>query len=181
MFVKWKERLSGANFMVIALCKQRLCLQQESSFSILITPSKLTLPEFTLNTPHFIPWDTATIYRCELRKCGASAPLFCVFLLAITSPSYRSKTPKSKITVLRVESGTALAPILTQRIICHLIAHIYVQLASLAAHEGMQNGRGECHDRSTYQFVSHPLLRKMSSLHGNEEIFPFSQILNANL
>ena len=83
--------------------------------------------------------------------------IFVLFLLAITASSYRSRTLQSKITVLTAESGTALAPILTQRSICHVIAHINVQLASLAAHEGMQSGRGECHDRSTDQFVSHPL------------------------
>ena len=67
------------------------------------------------------------------------APLsFVVFLLAVTSPSHRSRTPKSKIKVLIAESGTALALILTQRIICHLIARIYVQPAPLAAHEYMQ-------------------------------------------
>ena len=48
------------------------------------------------------------------------------------------KNSKSKITVLIAESGMALALILTQRIICHLIARIYVQLAPLAAHEDMQ-------------------------------------------
>ena len=55
---------------------------------------------------------------------GASAPLsFLVFLFAITSPSYRSKTRKSKITVLRAIPGTVLALILTQCSICHLTAY----------------------------------------------------------
>ena len=99
---------------------------------------------------------------------------FVVFLLAITPLSYRLGTPKSKIIVLRAISGTLLAPILTQSIICHLIARIYVQLAPLAAHEGMQNGGGECHDLSTHQLVSHLLPRKMPSLHHNGKIFSFS-------
>ena len=106
------------------------------------------------------------LFETKLQYLGLSlenaeflSPLsFVVFLLAVTSPLCRSGTPESKITLPRAESGTALAPILTQRSICHVIVPIYVQLASLAAHEGMQSGRGECHDRSTDQFVSHPLL-----------------------
>jgi hypothetical protein len=100
--------------------------------------------------------------------------IFILFLLAITASSYRSRTPQSKITVLIAESGTALAQILTQRIICHLIALIYVQLAPLAAHESMHNGAGECHDLSARQLVSHLLPRKMPSLHCNGKIFSFS-------
>jgi len=69
-----------------------------------------------------------------------------------------------------------IALIPTQSIICHLIARIYVQLAPLAAHEGMQNGGGECHDRSTYQLVSHFLPRKMSSLDNDENILYSSSI-----
>ena len=84
------------------------------------------------------------------------------------------KNSKFKITVLRAISGTALALILTQRITCHLIVRIYVQPATLVAHEDMQLGGGECHDLPTHQLVSHLLLRKMPSLHYNGKIFSFS-------
>jgi hypothetical protein len=44
---------------------------------------------------------------------------FVAFLPVITSPSWRSKTPKSKTAILKEKSGTALAVILTQCNISH--------------------------------------------------------------
>jgi hypothetical protein len=119
--------------------------------------------------------DSAFDYSFSKHHYGASAQLsFVVFLFAITSPSYRSRTPKFKITVARAESGTLLAQILTQSITCRLIRRIYVQPATLVAHEDMQLGGGEYHDLPTHQLVSHLLPRKMPSLHYNGKIFSFS-------
>jgi hypothetical protein len=68
-----------------------------------------------------------------------TAPVFSCCIPTYYHPSFpEAGTPKLKIILPRAESGTALALILIQRIICHLIARIYVQLAPLAAHEDMQ-------------------------------------------
>jgi hypothetical protein len=62
-------------------------------------------------------------FGASLENAEFLAPLsFVGFLLAIISPSYRSRTRNFKIAVLNAESGTALALLLTQCNICHLAA-----------------------------------------------------------